>query len=132
MSATPRSPSLTAATHDSLTTADHNLRPGGATHGKGLNTTHFFDVDAIFPTLHRNGYKTALFGKIHNNQAEWLCSPKNHTEPFTHIETECSPCGNYFPKSLVTKADDQEHTQIETLHPADPRSNYSHAQYGNR
>lgn len=41
---------------------------------------------------------TALFGKIHNDQSRWLCNGNNHTEPFTHIETECSPCGNYFPK----------------------------------
>merc|ERR1719446_1499654 len=68
----------------------HNLRPNGATSGRGLNTTHFFDEDAIFPTMKRHGYQTALFGKIHNNQKGWLCTPNNHTEPFTHIETECS------------------------------------------
>lgn len=97
----------------------HNLRPGqseGApASGRGLNTTHFFDVDAVFPTLHRNGYQTALFGKIHNNQAEWLCHPQNHTEPFTHIETECSPCGNYFPKAFVVKSSDAVYTSMETL-----------------
>lgn len=110
----------------------HNLRPGGSTSGRGLNTTHFFDHDAVFPTLHRAGYQTALFGKIHNNQAEWLCHPTNHTEPFTHIETECSPCGNYFPRAFVTKSADSIHTAMETLAPNDPRTNYSHAQYGNR
>jgi arylsulfatase A-like enzyme len=110
----------------------HNLRPGGATSGRGLNTTHFFDHDAVFPTLHRAGYQTALFGKIHNNQAEWLCHPSNHTEPFTHIETECSPCGNYFPKAFVTKSSDAKYTSMETLAPDDPRTHYSHAQYGNR
>jgi arylsulfatase A-like enzyme len=111
----------------------HNLRPNGATSGKGLNTTHFFDVDAVFPTLHRNGYKTALFGKIHNDQAQWLCSAANHTEPFTHIETECSPCGNYFPKEFVVKSEDAVYTMMEgPLQPTDNRSNYSHAQYGNR
>ena len=50
----------------------HNLRPGqseGApASGRGLNTSHFFDADAVFPTLHRAGYQTALFGKIHNNR----------------------------------------------------------------
>jgi len=110
----------------------HNLRPNGATTGKGLNTTHFFDTDAIFPTLHRNGYKTAVFGKIHNNQAEWLCSKENHTEPFTHIETECSPCGNYFPASFVVKSNDAVHTSMETFSHHTATSNYSHAQYGNR
>ena len=109
----------------------HNLRPHGATSGKGLNTSHFFDVDAVFPTLHRNGYKTALFGKIHNDQSQWLCSAGNHTEPFTHIETECSPCGNYNPKSFVTKQDDELHTRTESLANS-PWSGYSHAQYGNR
>ena len=41
----------------------HNLRPGQSegkqVTGKGLNTTHFFDYDAVFPTLKRNGYATA-------------------------------------------------------------------------
>lgn len=110
----------------------HNLRPNGATSGRGLNTTHFFDHDAIFPALHRNGYQTALFGKIHNNQAEWLCSDTNHTEPFTHIETECNPCGNYFPKEFVTKENDERFTKMEVLEADDPRTHYSHAQYGNR
>ena len=110
----------------------HNLRPNGATSGRGLNTTHFFDRDALFPTLHRNGYQTALFGKIHNNQASWLCKPDNHTEPFTHIETECSPCGNYMPKEFVTKQENERYTAMETLTADDPRTHYSHAQYGNR
>jgi N-acetylglucosamine-6-sulfatase len=110
----------------------HNVRPNGAKTGRGLNTTHFFDTDAVFPTLKRNGYQTALFGKIHNNQAEWLCKPSNHTEPFTHIETECNPCGNYHPKSFVTKMNADEHTKMENILPDDPRTGYSHAQYGNR
>ena len=105
----------------------HNLRPGqseGAqVSGKGLNTTHFFDHDAVFPQLHQHGYQTALFGKIHNDQAEWLCHPTNHTEPFTHIETECSPCGNYFPNAFVVKKSaDALHTSMETL-PSDPAKN---------
>jgi N-acetylglucosamine-6-sulfatase len=105
----------------------HNLRPGqseGAqVSGKGLNTTHFFDHDAVFPQLHQHGYQTALFGKIHNDQAEWLCHPTNHTEPFTHIETECSPCGNYFPNAFVVKKSaDALHTSMETL-PSDPAEN---------
>ena len=28
----------------------HNLRPNGATSGRGLNTSNFFDPDALFPT----------------------------------------------------------------------------------
>eukprot|EP00662_Eupelagonemidae_sp_cell21_P046673 gene46673-59416_t len=105
--------------------------------GRGLNTTHFFDVDALFPTLHRNGYsresrRSTATGTIHNNQKEWLCSEDNHTEPFTHIETECSPCGNYMPKSFVTKKNNDEFTQLENLEADDPRTHYSEAQYGNR
>ena len=87
----------------------------------------------MFPTLKRHGYQTGLFGKIHNNQAEWLCKANNHTEPFTHLETECSPCGNYNPKSLVTKADGEGYTKMEQLRPESANySHYSHAQYGNR
>jgi hypothetical protein len=71
----------------------HNLRPNGATSGMGLNTTNFFNEHALFPQLHSAGYKTAIFGKIHNDQSRWLCTPSNNTAPFTHIETECSPCG---------------------------------------
>ena len=41
----------------------------------------------MWPTLRRAGYTTAIFGKIHNNQAGWLCSPDNHSEPFDHVET---------------------------------------------
>ena len=52
-----------------------------------------FDVDAVFPVLRRAGYATAFFGKIHNGQSGWLCSPENHSEPFDHFETECQPCG---------------------------------------
>ena len=52
-------------------------------------------------------------------EAEWLCNARNHTEPFTHIETECSPCGNYFPKAFVVKSADAVHTTMQTL-PSDP------------
>lgn len=110
----------------------HNIRPNGATSGRGLNTSNHFDYDALFPTLHRNGYQTGLFGKIHNNQAHWLCDDSNHTEPFTHIETECSPCGNYFPSEFVVKEHNELYTKMETLADDDPRTHYSHAQYGNR
>ena len=41
----------------------HNLRPHGATSGRGLNTSHFFDSDAVFPQLKKAGYLTALFGE---------------------------------------------------------------------
>ena len=111
----------------------HNLRPGQSEaprHGEGPQHYALLDTDAIFPTLHRNGYQTALFGKIHNNQAEWLCHPQNHTEPFTHIETECSPCGNYL-KAFVVKSADAVHT-MQTLGNDKESSHYSHAEYGNR
>jgi arylsulfatase A-like enzyme len=113
----------------------HNLRPHGATTGKGLNTSNFFDHDAVFPTLRRGGYTTGIFGKIHNNQALWLCNPHNHSEPFDHIETECSPCGGYYRTGtndwVVKETHDAVH-QFETLDPASLYSNYSEAQYGNR
>jgi len=82
--------------------------------------------------MKRHGYQTALFGKIHNSQKTWLCSPGNHTEPFTHIETECHPCGNYMPREFVTKKNDELYTKMEVLAEDDPRTHYSHAQYGNR
>lgn len=106
----------------------HNLRPNGAHSGRGLNTTNFFDHDALFPTLHRNGYQTGIFGKIHNDQSRWLCQANNHTEPFTHIETECSPCGGYYRTNWVMKEDDNDVTHLLTI-----RSDaYSEAEYGNR
>ena len=40
----------------------HNLRPGGKMSGTGLNTTNFFDQDAVFPTMRRAGYRTGIFG----------------------------------------------------------------------
>jgi N-acetylglucosamine-6-sulfatase len=110
----------------------HNIRPNGATSGRGLNTSNHFDYDALFPTLHRNGYQTGLFGKIHNDQARWLCNDQNHTGPFSHIETECKPCGNYNPSEFVVKEQDELYTKMETLADDDPRTHYSHAQYGNR
>eukprot|EP01048_Picozoa_sp_COSAG05_P014417 COSAG05_NODE_1633_length_4368_cov_1.606934_1_plen_224_part_10 len=113
----------------------HNLRPHGAKTGKGLNTSNLFDADAVWPTLHKAGYSTAIFGKIHNNQAGWLCRDGNHSEPFDHIETECSPCGGYYrtgPNDWVAKEEHDSPHVLQTLDPADPFSNYSEAQYGNR
>jgi N-acetylglucosamine-6-sulfatase len=103
--------------------------------GTGLNVTNFFNPDAVFPTMRRAGYKTAIFGKIHNAQKEWLCTPNNHSEPFDHIETECSPCGGYYRTRKDDWVSKEEHGSphvFETLDPADPFSNYSEAQYGNR
>jgi arylsulfatase A-like enzyme len=106
----------------------HNLRPHGATTGKGLNTSNLFDEDAVWPTLRRAGYTTGIFGKIHNNQGSWLCSPNNHSEPFDHIETECSPCGGYYRTGtddwVVKEEHDSPHV-FQTLDPADPFSLYS-------
>jgi arylsulfatase A-like enzyme len=113
----------------------HNLRPHGKKTGKGLNTSNFFDEDAVFPTLRKAGYQTGIFGKIHNNQASWLCKPNNHSEPFDHIETECSPCGGYYrtgKNDWVKKETHDAVHEFETLDPASPWSNYSEAQYGNR
>ena len=113
----------------------HNLRPGGASTGRGLNTSSFFDRDALFPTLRRAGYATGLFGKIHNDQHGWLCTAHNRTFPFSTIGTECSPCGGYYrlgSNDWVEKDDDDDVPRLVTLSPDDPRSTYSHAQYGNR
>jgi len=38
----------------------HNLRPHGATSGRGLNTTSFASSDALFPQLHAAGYLTGV------------------------------------------------------------------------
>ena len=68
-------------------------------------------------------------------QAGWLCHEDNHTEPFDHIETECSPCGGYYrtlQDEWVTKQNHDDVTVLETLDPESPFSNYSEAQYGNR
>eukprot|EP01047_Picozoa_sp_COSAG01_P105879 COSAG01_NODE_35044_length_538_cov_0.685649_2_plen_70_part_01 len=65
---------------------------------------------------------TAIFGKIHNNQGSWLCSPGNHSEPFDHIETECSPCGGYYrvgPNQWVSKETHGAPHVFETLDPRD-------------
>eukprot|EP00937_MAST-01D_sp_MAST-1D-sp2_P007802 g7802.t1 len=100
----------------------HNLRPHGAMTGTGLNTTNFFGRDALFPTLRRANYTTAIFGK-------------NHSEPFDHIETECSPCGGYYrtgKNNWVTKERHGDTHVFETIDAAHPFSNYSEAQYGNR
>ena len=79
-----------------------------------------------------------------------MCHENNHTEPFDHIETECSPCGGYYrtgttPGCLilprrrisyfafsgknewVKKETHDDVPQLETLDPASPWSNYSEA-----
>ena len=62
----------------------------------GVNETTMFDRDALFPTLRRAGYKTAIFGKVHNGQKMWLCTAQNNTDPFDHIETPCHATGAYY------------------------------------
>ena len=112
----------------------HNLRMGDRLKVDGQS---MFDPDAVFPTMRRAGYRTAIFGKIQNTQAGWLCLPGNHSEPFDHIETACHVCGDYYrpgPTDWVTK---QTHGDPHVLGPccAGPEaafSNYSEAQYGNR
>ena len=67
--------------------------------------------------------------------ADWLCSPDNHSEPFDHVETECSPCGGYYRTGADQWVSKDRHDSphvFETLQPGDPFSNYSEAQYGNR
>ena len=71
------------------------MRPNGGTGGeppgtgRGLNQTTMFEPDALFPMLHSNGYWTSIVGKVHNDQAQFLCKPDNNTAPFTHVHTAC-------------------------------------------
>ena len=52
----------------------HNLRPNGAKTGRGLNTSNFFDRDAVFPTLRRAGYQTGIFGKYFFQINAYFCT----------------------------------------------------------
>jgi arylsulfatase A-like enzyme len=114
----------------------HNVRP--APTGPGLNQTTMFDVDALFPQLHAAGYLTSIVGKVHNDQGSWLCGGPhgkgdNTTFPFSHISTQCKPCGNYWGTEYVVMDIGEATTRIEA--PAlDPEawSTYSHGQFGNR
>ena len=111
----------------------HNLRPHGATSGRGLNTSSFADVDALFPRLHAAGYATALFGKLHNDQRHWLCHGTSPlTASFTHIEAECSPCGGYYANAWSRKDNATDMVRTFTLPSAAYGRAYSHAEYGNR
>lgn len=76
----------------------HNLMKGGGhkVPHPGLNESTMFDRDALFPALRRGGYRTGIFGKVHNTQMAWLCTAANHTEPFDHIETPCHATGAYY------------------------------------
>ena len=67
------------------------------------------------------GYWTSIVGKVHNNQ----------NEPFTHVSTLCSPCGNYWGNQYVSKQPGESTTRMEQ--PLDMEwSTYSLAQFGNR
>ena len=115
----------------------HNVRPSPTTErwkpppGGGLNETTMFEPTALFPMLHSHGYWTSIVGKVHNNQKGWLCSKHNITFPFTHISTQCQPCGGYWHTKYTVKDIGQATTHLETIDPTD-WSSYSHAQYGNR
>ena len=112
----------------------HNMQKGNG----GVNETTMFDRDALFPTLRSAGYKTAIFGKVHNGQKTWLCSAHNHTEPFDHIETPCHATGVYYAVGddhlWVTKETHGDVPVANVLDAAsiDKWSNYTEAQYGNR
>ena len=76
--------------------------PTGAFKGRGLNQHSLFDADALFPQLHAAGYLTSVVGKLHNGQKEYFCAAPdlegrrgggNNTAPFSHVSTQCSPCG---------------------------------------
>ena len=117
----------------------HNVRPVQAMlhGGPGLNQTTMFEPTALFPMLKAAGYWTSIVGKVHNGQKGWLCNGKhNTTEPFTHVSTLCSPCGNYWGNQYVVKEIGDATTRMEDpIDPADGNrtwGSYSHAQYGNR
>ena len=68
-------------------------------------------------------------GKVHNGQKEWLCSPRtNNTDPFTHIATQCRPCGNYWGNEYVVKEIGETGTRMEAPLSPTEWSTYSHGQ----
>lgn len=121
----------------------HNVRPTAASvdespaqrtapPGGGLDQDTMFEPTALFPMLVAHGYWTSIVGKVHNGQKKWLCSANNQTEPFTHVGTLCSPCGNYWGAEYVVKDPGDATTRLEKLANATDWSTYSHAQFGNR
>ena len=118
----------------------HNLQKKNGAR-TGLNETTMFDRDALFPRLRSAGYKTAIFGKVHNTQMAWLCTANNHTEPFDHIETPCHATGAYYAVGNLSIKHEwvfkESHDDVPTANPLSDTaiaawSNYTAAQYGNR
>ena len=112
----------------------HNVRPRGVTGpppGGGLNQSTMFEPTALFPMLAAIGYWTSIVGKVHNGQSSFLCSDHNRTDVFTHIGTQCKPCGNYWGAEYVVKDVGDVTTRLETINGSD-WSAYSHGQFANR
>eukprot|EP00051_Salpingoeca_urceolata_P007288 m.96369 g.96369 ORF g.96369 m.96369 type:complete len:547 (+) comp15188_c0_seq1:275-1915(+) len=110
-----------------------NVRPNfPSSVGPGLNMTTMFEPTALFPILKSEGYLTSIVGKVHNAQAKWLCSPgKNRTDAFSHISTQCRPCGGYWNANFTVMGLNETTTHRENLDPNDIHT-YSHGQYSNR
>lgn len=80
--------------------------------------------------LHSNGYWTSIVGKVHNDQASFLCKPKNDTAPFTHVHTACRPCGGYWRTQYTVKEVGDSVPRLVELNATD-WSTYSEGQFGN-
>ena len=87
--------------------------------------------DTLFPMLAAIGYWTSIVGKVHNGQQSFLCSDHNRPDVFTHIGTQCKPCGNYWGDEYVVKDVGDVTTRLETINGSD-WSAYSHGQFANR
>lgn len=117
--------------------------PTGTTKGKGLNQMSLFDEDALFPQLHAAGYLTSVVGKLHNGQKAYFCrgmttddsvadGGENKTAPFSHVSTQCSPCGGYWKGDYIHKGIGDTTTRADDSVNLTAFSGYSHGQFGNR
>ena len=106
--------------------------PTGRTQGKGLDQLSLFDDDALFPQLHAAGYLTSVVGKLHNGQKEYFCKGSadgeagNNTAPFSHVSTQCSPCGGYWKGDYIHKAIGDTTTRPDNTVNLTDFSGYSH------
>eukprot|EP01043_Picozoa_sp_COSAG02_P020749 COSAG02_NODE_1030_length_15077_cov_36.210119_13_plen_580_part_00 len=109
--------------------------PTGTVKGRGLDQMSLFDESALFPQLHAAGYLTSVVGKLHNGQKEYFCQTGphgNNTAPFSHVSTQCSPCGGYWKGEYIHKGIDDPTTQYDNSVDLNAFSGYSHGQFGNR
>ena len=57
---------------------------------------------------------------------------KNNTAPFSHVSTQCSPCGGYWKGEYIHKALGDSTTRVDNSVNLSAFSGYSHGQFGNR